>query len=266
MSMFYRELARNRKQVLIWTVILVLSSILMLAMFPSIAEQADQYNKIMKTSPKAMISGLGAENLDFGKVLDFFAYIVPYLVLAVAIFAMLLGAGMLAKEEEEKTIEFLLAKPVKRAEIITAKYAAALFYLLLLNIVLTVANYLAIEVVRGKSAYSLKAFLLISAGAFLVQWTFLSLGFFLSVFFVRSKVLTSLSLGVVFGLYFVSIASAVSEKLADLKYLTPFQYVNAANIIRDERLDGVYVLIMFAVIAVMAIGTYVAYQRKDIKG
>ncbi|MDI6880748.1 MAG: ABC transporter permease subunit [Desulfitobacteriaceae bacterium] len=266
MVMFYRELAWNRKQFLIWTVILTLSSVLMLAMFPSIAEQADKYTELLKNSPKAMISGLGAGNMDFAKVLDFFAYIIPYIILFAAIYAMLLGAGMLSTEEDEQTIDFLLAKPVTRSGIVTAKYAAALVYLLLLNVVLTLANYIAIEAFKGKSTYSLKAFLMIALGAFLVQWTFASIGFFLSVFVVRSKSLTPISLGVVLGTYFISIASVVSAKLENLKYVTPFQYVNPANIIKNEGLNGVYVSIMVGFIAIMTVGTYWAYQRKDIKG
>lgn len=173
---------------------------------------------------------------------------------------------MISREEDEKTIDFLLAKPVTRWSIVTAKYAAAMFYLFLMNALLTLANFLAIEAVRGKSVYSLKAYLLIALGAFLVQWTFASLGFFFSVFFVRSKVLTSISLGLVFGMYFISITSAVSEKLADLKYVTPFQYVNAAKIINNESLEGVYLVIMGVIIVLTTVGTYLAYQRKDIKG
>lgn len=265
MPMFYRELARNRKQFLIWTIILALSSVLMLAMFPSISQQAGKYTELLKNSPKAMLSGLGAENINFAKVLDFFAYIIPYIILFAAIYAMFLGSGMLAKEEDEKTIDFLLAKPVKRSSIVTAKYAAVLVYLLLFNLIMTLANYAAIQAVKGKSTYNLKAFLLISVGTFLVQWTFAAIGFFLSVFVTRSKSLTPLSLGVVLGTYFISITSAVSQKLENLKYVTPFQYVNPAKIIQSDGLDGVYVGIMLVVIGVMTAGTYLAYQRKDIK-
>lgn len=265
MLMFRRELTRNRKQFLIWTIILVLASVGMMAMFPSIADQADKYTELLKNSPKAMASGLGIENIDFAKVLDFFAYVIPYIILFAAIYAMLLGAGILSKEEDEKTIDFLLAKPVTRSKIVTAKYAATLFYILLFDLVLTLANYAAIEAVRGNSAYSLKAFLLISLGTFLVLWTFASIGFFLSVFVVRSKSLTPLALGVVLGTYFISIASVVSEKLENLKYITPFQYINPAGIIKNERIDGIYLIIMITVIVLMTTGTYLAYQRKDLK-
>lgn len=264
MIIFLRELARNRKQFLIWTVILLLSSSLMLAMFPSIAEQADKYTELLKNSPKAMVSGIGASDINFSKVLDFFAYIIPYIALAASIYAMLLGAGILSKEEDEKTIDFLLAKPVTRSHIVTAKYLCTLFYIFLFNSFLTLVNYLTIEVVRGQSSYSLKAFLLIALGMFLMQWAFATIGLFLSVFIVRSKTLTPISLGVVLGAYFISIASLVSPRLENLKYITPFQYINPANIIKHERIDGVYLSILFIVIIAMTIGTYLAYNRKSI--
>lgn len=264
MTIFLRELARNRKQFLIWTVILILSSVLMLAMFPSISEQADKYTDLLKNSPKAMMSGLGLNDISFSKVLDFFAYVIPYITLFASIYAIFLGSGILSKEEDEKTIDFLLAKPVTRSSIVTAKYLCMLFYIFLFNFFLTAANYLAIEAVRGTSTYSVKAFFFIALGMFLVQWTFASIGFLLSVFIVRSKSLTPISLGVVLGTYFISIASLISEKLDYLKYFTPFQYINPANIIKHERIEGVYLTIIILVIGTMTSGAYLAYNKKNI--
>jgi len=264
MTIFLRELARNRKQFLIWTVILILSSVLMLAMFPSISEQADQFTELLKNSPKAMMSGLVANDISFAKVLDFFSYVIPYITLFASIYAIFLGSGILSKEEDEKTIDFLLAKPVTRSSIVTAKYSCTLFYIFLLNVLLITANYLAIEAVRGTSTYSLKAFLIISLGMFLVQWAFASIGFLLSVFIVRSKSLTPISLGIVLGTYFISIASVISEKLDYLKYFTPFQYINPANIIKHERIEGVYLTILISLITTMTAGAYLAYNKKNI--
>lgn len=264
MIIFFRELARNRKQFIIWTMILILSSVLMLAMFPSISEQADKYTDLLKNSPKAMVSGLGANDISFAKVLDFFSYVIPYISLFASIYAMFLGSGILSKEEDEKTIDFLLAKPVTRINIVTAKYLSMLFYILLLNLFLTLGNYFAIETVRGTSTYSLKAFLVISLGMFLVQWTFASIGFFLSIFVVRSKSLTPISLGFVLGSYFISIASVISQKLDYLKYFTPFQYINPVNIILHERIESVYLIIIISIISTMTAGAYLAYNKKSI--
>lgn len=68
-----------------------------------------------------MVSGLGADDISFAEVLDFFTYVIPYITLFASIYAMLLGAGILSKEEDEKTIDFLLAKPVTRSAILSQK-------------------------------------------------------------------------------------------------------------------------------------------------
>lgn len=93
---------------------------------------------------------------------------------------------------------------------------------------------------------------------------FASIGFFISVFVVRSKSLTPISIGLVLGSYFLSIASVVSEKLDFPKYFTPFQYINPAKILKFERIELIYLVIIFGVISLTTIGAFLAYNRKNI--
>ncbi|MFA5881807.1 MAG: ABC transporter permease subunit, partial [Eubacteriales bacterium] len=58
-----------------------------------------------------------------------------YLVVMATIHAAMLGANIIAKEERDKTAEFLLAKPVSRNEIITVKLGAGLTNILIFNAV-----------------------------------------------------------------------------------------------------------------------------------
>jgi ABC-2 type transport system permease protein len=197
-------------------------------------------------------------------VLGFYAYIAPYILLFAVIYAMILGAGILSKEEDEKTIEFLLAKPVTRNRIVAPKMLATAFYILLFNIINTIANLIMIEAVRGGSKYDLSTFLLISAGFALAMLTFAAAGFIISIFVVKSKSILSIALGVVLGEYFLSIASGVTKDLDVLKHVTVFKYVDPTIILRDNAIKPAYIAVMLCVTAVSVLLTFVLYNKKDI--
>ncbi|HQD53175.1 MAG TPA: ABC transporter permease subunit [Bacillota bacterium] len=85
------------------------------------------------------------------------------------IYAAILGSGIMAKEEEEKTIEFLLARPVSRSQIITGKLFTLLIYLLFLNLLIGLAVLAAFKAFVSVS-YSLQVLLKLLAAPFLAHF------------------------------------------------------------------------------------------------
>ncbi|NLC68144.1 MAG: ABC transporter permease subunit [Clostridiaceae bacterium] len=266
MIIFTRELKRNRKSFIIWTASLVLFNILMMSFYQSIAENTEMYDKMVMEFPRAMIEAFGLDKISMSTILGFFGtecYI--FITLFGSIYAMLLGASTLSREEGEKTIEFLLAKPVTRSTIVTEKAANAFSLITLFNLIFSIVNFLMFDAVKIDD-YSTRALLLLSLGPLLLHLTFTSIGLLISVFVVKAKAVYPVSIGFVLFMYFISIMSSISEKLTNLKYLTPFKYVDAPDIIMNERIEPVYLAIMFAVIAISLAATYVLYNRKNIQG
>ena len=263
MTIFLRELKRNIKGFSIWTVCLVLSNVGMMLMYPTFADQSEEYQELMKKFPKEMLEGLGMDKLNFSQILDYFAYIFIYIMLFGAAYAMILGISIISREENEKTIEFLLAKPVTRNGIVTQKIMAVLFYITLFNLIFGVADFITFEAIK-KSDYSMETFMLMHTGFYLLQLTFAAVGLLISVFVTKAKAVYPIAFGAVLGTFFVNIASAISDKLDNLKYLTPFKYVNPSNIVDKSLIEIQYIAIMFIVIALSVTLTYVFYNRKNI--
>lgn len=263
MVIYLRELARNRKSFIIWTLSLVLSDVLMMFFFPTVYDQSKQFNDILRQFPESLTSALNLDILNFSDVLNFFAYEFQYIILFGGVFAMMFGANALSREEDDKTIEFLMAKPVTRSCIVSAKMLSVLTYLALFNIIMLLGNFITFEIVK-KDSYSVKLLILVILGNFLAQVTFAAIGFLISVFVVKSKSVLSVSLGVVLGTYFLSFATAVSDKLENLKYLTPFKYVNPAELLKNGRIETVYLVIMLCTIVLSTALTYFFYSRKNI--
>lgn len=264
MTLFLRELKRNSRSFSIWTLSLVASSVLMMMLFPYMQTNMTETMRSMTASmPEGMVKALNL-GLDFTRPLPFFAYLFQYIILFSGIYAMQLGAGILSREEGEKTIEFLLAKPVTRTGVITSKLACALSYLAVFNILFAAADYAALRGVSDQD-FSIKIFLMLHIGQLLLQLFFALAGLLISVFVTRTATIYPLSVGVVLCMYFISILSDISDKLENLKYFTPFEYTMPADIIRTGRIEPIYWFIIAAVLLVCTACTYVFYNRKDIR-
>ena len=74
----------------------------------------------------------------------------------------------------------------------------------------------------------------------------------------------SIGIGVAALLYFLGLFGNITEKAEKVKYITPYAYADAADILPDAALDGTLILLgMGYAFLGLAIG-YVKYQRKDI--
>ncbi|MCX7745758.1 MAG: ABC transporter permease [Clostridia bacterium] len=264
MTLFLREMKRNRKAFIIWTLILIGYSIMVMSMFPTMLEQADQMKEYLK-SMKGWASAFGADQLDFANILSFFGvYSLLYFSLAASIYSMILGASILSKEESDKTIEFLLAKPITRKSIVSAKLLCILTYIVLINVVYFLASTILIEIYKNKDVnmnYLISMFI----GSLLICLMFAVVGMLISVFIVKAKSVYPIAIGTVIGTFIIGGISGISEDMKWLKYLAPFKYFEASDIIENKGLDPVYISIAVLAAVVSIICTYVFYCKKEIK-
>jgi ABC-2 type transport system permease protein len=93
--------------------------------------------------------------------------------------------------------------------------------------------------------------------------TFASIGLFLSVLLRRSKNFLPVSLGVVLFSYFLGIASTLSDKIDFLKYLSPFKYLDAIDIISQAAFQADTLILMIAINLLTIFLTYRIYNKKD---
>lgn len=118
--------------------------------------------------PKSLLAAFGMEKISVTNLMGYYAtkqY--PTITLFGSIYAVILASGMLSKEENDKTIEFLLSKPVERAEIVTAKLCSIVTLITVFNLLITIIMFISLQAVKTAD-YSLKVFLLLSVGALLL--------------------------------------------------------------------------------------------------
>jgi len=264
MNIYLRELAVNRQSLVIWSTLLAGLGILMMGFYPTIAKEAETLEKLIAVMPKGLLAAFGLEKISMTDLLGFYAT-KHYLTITLlgSIYAIMLSSGILSKEESEKTIEFLLSKPISRSEIVTSKLLSFVTILTALNVLVSLVMYITLQAVKIED-FSIKLFVLLSLAPLLLHLTFASVGFLVSVFVTNSKTILSVSVGIVLVTYFLSIASTLSDKLGFLKYLSPFKYVDAVDILTSARIDPVYLAVMAGIFAAAVMLTFVFYNRKNI--
>lgn len=262
-NIYRHEFSARLPSVIIWSLAVAALTGLFFALFPVFSDQAAVMNAFLARYPPALRAAFGMDRMDLSTVLGFYSFIFLFTQLCLAIQAGNYGFGLVSIEETELTADFLLSKPVSRAQILTSKLLAALTSLTLTNLVVWVSSFVAIALFGGGRAYSPATLVLLLASIALFQVCFLSVGLVVSLLVKRVRSVTPYALGLGFGAYMLSAFSGVSGVVA-LELLTPFKHFDAAAIIQTGAYDAPLVLLNVAISLVALAASYWLYLRRDI--
>lgn len=261
---FIRELKRNRKSLIIWSLVMSGLIIMTLSIFPQFAEEQEAMENLLKAYPESLQKAFGMDQLNFGNLMGFYGVEIHMMTtLLGSIYVAILASNILAKEESEKTVEFLLAKPVTRSEIVIQKLFAVIVNILIFNIVSTISSLIGFQFSEDATVPG-KTFTLLVFAAFMLHLTFGAIAFLLSSAMRKTRNILSASLGIVFVAYFMNVMAGISEDLDFMKYISPFKYVDAANIINDNVFEPLYIFLMSAIILISIFMAFVIYKKKNI--
>ncbi|MFT4143454.1 MAG: ABC transporter permease subunit [Mobilitalea sp.] len=263
MNMFLYELKALRKSIITWTISMLALAALYLSIYPSMAKDAEDFKQLLGEYPEAIRAMLGI-NLEYiTSLLGFYSMIFTFIILCGAIQAMNLGVSILSKESRERTADFLLVKPVSRTAIVSAKLLAACAALVITNAMFIMVSTFMANLAKTED-FSIKTFLMINLSMLFVQLIFIAIGMVVSVFFKKIKNVLPISLGFVFGFYFVG-TILVTDSSNKWEYiLSPFKYFDIYYIIQNTGYDAFYLVVGAIIVAVSIAVSYVIYNRKDI--
>lgn len=260
--LFLRELKQNRTTAIIWTVSLLAVVGLYLSLFPALSKQTETISKVLMNYPVAVREALGITATSYSTLKAFYAVMLGFITLAGAIQAANLGTALTSREERNQTAEFLLAKPIRRTTILTAKLLAAGTILLGTNIVYIGGTRLFIAATGV--AIDTKIFLLMSLTLLLIQTFFLAFGFIISVSAKRIKSVLTVSLTSVFAFYIIGILDAVLGA-KNIRYFTPFKFFDYAYIMKNSAYEWRYVILELVLVVGAMVAGYLVYNRRNIR-
>lgn len=260
MTIFFHEIRRGKSAFVIWTGVIAFMVIICMALYPEMKEQMAGVNALF-ANMGSFTTAFGMDKVSFGEVMGFYAIECGNILgLGGAFYAALLGIEALAKEEKDHTAEFLLTHPVTRMSVIGQKFAAVAAQLLLMNILVTGVS--AVSFLAIGESLKVEEFLLLHAAFLVMQLEIAGICFGISAFLKGSGL--GIGLGIATVLYFLNIIANISEKADILRYITPFAYAEASDIVAECSIDAKLMVlgILYAVAALLAGTGY--YKKKDI--
>lgn len=260
MTLIKHELRQGRKTLFIWTAAIGFFLVVCVFMFPEMKGEMEGVTDLF-ASMGAFTAAFGMDRLNFGTLTGFYAVECGNILgLGGAFFAALIAVNALAKEEKDRTAEFLLTHPVGRGRIVTEKLIAMAIQVTALNIAVFCLAVASVFIIGEDIPW--KELGLLHLANFLMQVELAGICFGISAFLRRGG--AGIGLGAAAMMYFLNIVANISDSAAFLKYITPYGYTDGADIITNGHLDGLLIAIGMLYAAVGIAAAYWKYGKKDI--
>jgi ABC-2 type transport system permease protein len=263
MNIFRHEFKMRLRSVITWSVAVAVLILVYVSLFSSFAQQAENLNQMMANFPKQLLMAFDLNGVDLSTVLGYFGFVFLFTQICLSIQAANYGFSLVSIEEREWTADFLLAKPVKRTQIMTSKLLAALSGLTITNIVVWISSFGFINLFKGDKTYETSTLLLLLLSIVVFQLFFLSVGLVISLLVKRIRSVMPYSMGLAFGMYVLSVFGDMLGTSA-LEKITPFKHFDPNYIIQHGAYDLPLVLISISVIVISLAGSYALYTKRDI--
>ena len=233
-----------------------------LVFYPSFKDQAAELQKSFSNLPDAAVQLIGGST-DFFSPVGFLNSQIYFLMLPLilTVLAIALGSSLIGREEDEGTLESLLANPVSRNTLLSAKAIVGLTILFVVTTVslitiVTLAKIVGLDIALSK--------LLIA--------TFACFGLVLSVgaiaFFIASTgrgraFSISIPAFVALGGYIIASLAGTVDWLKIPSKFFPFHYYQSESILKGST-DWAFILILFLISTVFIAIAFIAFRRRDI--
>lgn len=260
MTIAKHELKQGKTSFLIWTAAIGFLLMVCVFLFPEMKGQMESISDTF-ASMGSFTAAFGMDRLNFGTLIGFYAIECGNILgLGGAFYAVLCAVGILAKEEKDKTAEFLLVHPVSRIRIITEKLIAVFIQITALNLIIYAVSVGSMTMIGEEIPW--KEVNLLHLAYYLLQIELSGICFGISAFLRKGSM--GVGLGIATMMYFLNLIANITESAEFLKYITPFGYCEGADIVSNGKLDGTMVTIGIVMGIIGITVAYLHYTRKDI--
>lgn len=257
------SLSRFRGQIVGWGLSLALLAGFLTAFYDTIAEQKESYMQLLSGYPKEMwalfaTSGVAQMFTPAGYLnLEFFSY----MTLVVGIYAVLAGSTLLAGDEENGTLDLILAHPVSR----TALFAGRSLAFLLATLAILAITWLGFVVVVPGTMMDVGAgeLALPMVSLFGILALFGTLALLLSMLLPSARAAAMASGIAMVGCYFINVMANIDDSLRPLADVLPFKYYQGGLAI--DGMDWNEWWMMLGVSALFALIAWWRFSRRDIR-
>lgn len=261
-AIFFKELKRTRKSLLIWCFLIGLLAGFGMAEYPFIADHLKTIGPLFKSIPELVQIMFGIHNVDFSTSLGYFVCMYFWCTLLTFPHAAYLGGSIVSKEQRDKTSEYLYTKPFPRDTVVLAKVLAAVVNLAAVAAVTAVVSAAAMRMI-GAGGHTLNAVAVSLVGMFLTQMVLMALGLLCSGLFRSYNRAVQAAMLVLIASYASGIVIESIGTADALDFLSPIRFFPVQQSV-SAGLRAPYLLLAAAVVAVAVILAVRLYRKKDL--
>lgn len=259
-SVFAKGMRDQWRSLLVWALAVAVIALMIAAFYPSVKASMASYQQIADQMPKVLRDAfIGSDIGSPAGWLDtkLFSMMAPIMFLVYAIAA---GARGIAGEEEDGTLDLLLAQPVSRGRVLLQKYAGLVAGVVLLTAVLfaTLAITAPMFQMHLGTWQLLQASLLVG----LLGLAFGSIAFLVAAAWGRRGLAYGVAGGLAGIMYLMDILAPLSSVLERIQPASLYYYYGIVPV--SDGMRAVDVL-AFGITALSALVlAYAAFARRDI--
>jgi ABC-2 type transport system permease protein len=263
LNLFIREWKANFKTLLLWSLGIFFMIAGGMSKYSAASKSGQSMNELISKMPRSIQALFGVGTFDLSKAIGFYGVIFLYLVLMATIHSSLLGATIISKEERDKTSEFLYVKPITRRYIISQKIGISILMLVIINLVTLFTSLWMVGLFSSGEAIT-AIILKLMAGLFFLQLIFLFLGLGISALSKNPRTAPPTVSGLLLIFFFLYQLVKMNTHLAFLRFLTPFCYFDANELMGNAGFNPIYLFISAVIIGIMVIIMYTFYEKRDL--
>ena len=255
-SIYFRNMWDRRKSLTIWTIVLSLLTMLIIAMYDSVGREAAQ---LFENSNFTAFFGGEIDSSSPAGWLGFELYAI-FLPICLAIITIGIGASTIGSEEESGTLELLLASPINRSRIIIEKA------IMLITVAVIIPMIIFLTVCLSNSLFIFGIKLI---NVFFCTILLSLFGIFFGFFALAMQSLTKKrNLGIsitgfyVGASYFMNTLHTIWDSIEPMKYLSPFYYYDG-NIVLQGTVESINIIVLIVGIVLLFLTAYFSFMNRD---
>lgn len=260
-TVFRYTLRRFRGQILGWGISLALLAMLLVSLYDSFAGQQEQLEVLIEAYPPEVMAFFGDASTFFTPEgflsVEFFSY----MPLVLGIFAVLMGSGLLVSDEEQGTLDLIMAHPVSR----TALFLGRLLAFIVATVAILTIAWLGFVVPLTWSSTDIGwGSVWLPLLSLLVQMLlFGALSLLLSMVLPSRRLAATMAGLLLVASYFITGLAELNEDLESVARLSPLNYYQTQDAF--QGLNGTWLAGLLAATVFFAVLAWWRFQQRDIR-
>ncbi|MFJ7953475.1 ABC transporter permease subunit [Lysinibacillus sp. NPDC096418] len=255
-TIFKQTLRANVKLWLIFTIVLTILQVVMVAVFD--ATTLTDISHLVEGTPLAGM--LGQTTLLSMLASTFYSI---HGVIFPIIFIIMTANSLIASQVDRGSMAYLLSTPTKRSTIIATQALYLIIALVVMFIIETAAGLITIQVFQSETDIVIADFIMLNVGLFLLMFAISGISFFFSSYCNLTKNSLAFGAGIPIAFFLFQLLSSVDESLNVLSNFTINALFDTTAILEGENYWW-KLIILFGIGIVLYIASLEVFKRKDL--